>query len=137
MATNDGTSLYYPSYFCGASSGTKYFYNYKSARLSLLCTLAVFCELLCAVCCGRLLCISAGVLAASSAVVTVGLLAGCGWFYNSDGYWCQGTWNGDQFSQQCAPPRCTCWASVNLTLSSRHLVTKVFCPAKFELARLS
>lgn len=29
------------------------------------------------------------------------LLAGCGWFHNSDGYWCQGSWNGDQFNQQC------------------------------------
>lgn len=43
MATNDGTSLYYPTYFCGASSGTKYFYNYKSARPSWLCTLIGFC----------------------------------------------------------------------------------------------
>ncbi|KAK9821920.1 hypothetical protein WJX81_006273 [Elliptochloris bilobata] len=54
VATNDGTNLYYPTYFCGASSGTKYFYNYKS----------------------------------------------CDWFYDSDGYWTQGYWNGDQFNRQ-------------------------------------
>ena len=39
-----------------------------------------------------------------------GLPAGCGWFYNNDGYWCQGSWNGDQFSQQCVHQHCPCWA---------------------------
>jgi len=57
VAQNDGTSLYYPSYFCGASSGPKYFYAYKS----------------------------------------------CGWFFQPDGYWAQGSWNGDSFSPKCAP----------------------------------
>ena len=56
VAQNDGTSLYYPSYFCGASSGPKYFYSYKS----------------------------------------------CGWFFQPDGYWAQGSWNGDTFSPKCA-----------------------------------
>ena len=32
VATNDGTSLYYPTNFCASSSGPKYFYLYKSAR---------------------------------------------------------------------------------------------------------
>ena len=37
-------------------------------------------------------------------------VAGCGWFYNDDGYWCQGSWNGDHFNKQCVPRRCPCWA---------------------------
>ena len=73
VATNDGTSLYYPTYFCGASSGTKYFYNYKSARPSWLCTLAVLCVPHLSRCCETHIAsyVSTGVLVASSAVTNV------------------------------------------------------------------
>jgi hypothetical protein len=82
VAQNDGTSLYYPSYFCGASSGPKYFYAYKS----------------------------------------------CGWFFQPDGYWAQGSWNGDSFSPKCAPALqraqrvlVRCWQLTEVRLSPAEM----------------